>query len=641
MSVMRTRKTLLICWLSAAWFAAWVAWATQRLNADQLWSHADRVFLLLDLGLLYGGLLTLYALAAGWVDAVSRYAVQCVSAQRINKPWANKPWIHHSADTLRHVLTWTPLVYSLFLPQIVPSPAVWSRWTQELPSVWRLAGAGLLAALLTFLWNRLGAPGASSHIDQETPKPPRRFSSRVAWSALAALPLIPIALLWLQAPTQTDSDYLLSPLPAPPVEAPPPPPLVLLVIDGADLDDMILPMVEAGELPALARLMQQGTWGHLKSLKPTLSPVLWTSLATGKPMRDHGIKDFVFYHLPGVRPAIHRFPQGSGLNHRLFPHLEAQPIGFERPPYSTVQRRARTLWDIIGERYRVGIYRWLVTWPAEPVNGFLVSGGVYAGPGDWNPKAKSWLQRMRRLEDDPLESLSQFPPGVLSGIEPFEIQPPTDDMLRTYAPEAPFNRRHKHFRLVARSLVEPTAWELTRLMEDHSPHFVAASFYSVDSFQHRFGKFEKTAGPWAHAIAERYRESDRQLAALLEVLPAEGHLLVISDHGYDFEVDHHWEAPAGVFFGRGPAFEAGRRHDDLGLLDIAPLALHLLGFPMPDDMPGAKDGRFLQALAPPWRQVEDRLLTYERPPSERPTADLPASLSDAMKDELRSLGYIQ
>ena len=60
----------------------------------------------------------------------------------------------------------------------------------------------------------------------------------------------------------------------------------------ADPETMDL-LLSEGKLPNLARLRKEGAYGKLLSSKPMLSPILWTTIATGKPPADHGIGHFV------------------------------------------------------------------------------------------------------------------------------------------------------------------------------------------------------------------------------------------------------------------------------------------------------------------------------------------------------------
>src|ERR1044072_2473924 len=68
----------------------------------------------------------------------------------------------------------------------------------------------------------------------------------------------------------------------------------VLGLDGATWD-VIAPLVQAGEMPELARLMAQGASGSLRSVFPPLSPVAWTGVMTGKNSGRHGIFEFLEY----------------------------------------------------------------------------------------------------------------------------------------------------------------------------------------------------------------------------------------------------------------------------------------------------------------------------------------------------------
>src|SRR6187399_3315956 len=79
--------------------------------------------------------------------------------------------------------------------------------------------------------------------------------------------------------------------------------LLLIGWDAADWQ-VIHPLVDAGLMPTLERLINTGTIGNLASLSPMLSPILWTSIATGKRIQGHGVRGFA-EPLPdrsGIRP---------------------------------------------------------------------------------------------------------------------------------------------------------------------------------------------------------------------------------------------------------------------------------------------------------------------------------------------------
>src|SRR3954453_440465 len=68
--------------------------------------------------------------------------------------------------------------------------------------------------------------------------------------------------------------------------------LLLIGWDAADWK-LITPLVDAGRMPTLAKLIDSGCIGNISTLRPCLSPMLWTSIATGKTADQHGICGFV------------------------------------------------------------------------------------------------------------------------------------------------------------------------------------------------------------------------------------------------------------------------------------------------------------------------------------------------------------
>lgn len=67
--------------------------------------------------------------------------------------------------------------------------------------------------------------------------------------------------------------------------------VAVIGIDGADWS-VIQPMIAAGELPNLARLVATGRHGVLRSLVPTYSPVVWATIFSGEPPEVHGLVDW-------------------------------------------------------------------------------------------------------------------------------------------------------------------------------------------------------------------------------------------------------------------------------------------------------------------------------------------------------------
>ncbi|KAB2963300.1 MAG: hypothetical protein F9K16_06930, partial [Thermoanaerobaculia bacterium] len=127
--------------------------------------------------------------------------------------------------------------------------------------------------------------------------------------------------------------------------APRAPRVLVLGFDGLD-PVAVDRMLARGELPSFARLRGEGAYGRLRSFEPMLSPILWTTIATGRTPDAHGIGHFV-----ALDPAT-----GQSL------------------PVTSDLRRVRALWEILSENARTtAVVGWWATWPPEAIRGWMVS----------------------------------------------------------------------------------------------------------------------------------------------------------------------------------------------------------------------------------------------------------------------------
>ncbi len=122
--------------------------------------------------------------------------------------------------------------------------------------------------------------------------------------------------------------------------------VLLIGLDGATFD-VIGPLMKKGLMPRLKDLIDGGTSGILESTRPPITPAAWTTFMTGKGPGKHGIIDFLRYD-----PATNRLVFNNN-----------QKIS------------QKTIWQILSEKnYRVGSINVPMTFPPEPVNGFMISG---------------------------------------------------------------------------------------------------------------------------------------------------------------------------------------------------------------------------------------------------------------------------
>jgi hypothetical protein len=594
---------------------------TLGMNAHLYLGPRDPILLLVYFAVAYGALGLLFGLLAAAVGGLIR---------RTNAPRAVTTAIDAG---LLSALLLGPLLYYALLPDVGFMKGLLSGLIFGGGS--RLHALATLAALAAMLFG-LGQMGRP--LVQGLARATRSSGGALLRSVTIVLAVLVILVTLLVHPP-AEAKIAVGPDKAEePVARTPgsePTPLVLLCIDGCDLDDMVLPMAERGELPAFSRLMKEGTWGPLQTIIPTLSAVVWTTLITGKTPEQHGIRHFIVFRLPGITKAIHQFPRHTGLNFRIFPLIEKIPgCPPLQAPYTSNMREAEALWGIVGRTWPVGAWRWLVTWPVEPVNGFNVAGGV------------GWIQIMGEFEHQVGHALEQgfrYPRDLYDGLpEPPHVEDVTADMLEPYVGKGQIIPTGDwRVKAIAAGFHDPTGHYLPKLMRKYRARFTAASFYSVDEFCHYFAVYRNRGGIFSDAVAERYRYTDARLGEFLNEMGDSVNVIVVSDHGYNFRQNHHTDAPAGVFFARGPAFAAGRHVEKMNVYDVAPLCLYLLDLPLPEDMPGTGTAGYraalpesLLALRPPARRT-----TYET--GRRQNIDpVESPIDEQIKEQLRSLGYI-
>ncbi|MEE9127612.1 MAG: alkaline phosphatase family protein, partial [Planctomycetota bacterium] len=121
--------------------------------------------------------------------------------------------------------------------------------------------------------------------------------------------------------------------------------VLFIGIDSADWS-LMDPLMERGDLPNFSRLVEGGVRAKLRTIAPTLSPVIWTTVATGKLPEKHGIVDF----------------------------LAVDSRTGQQVPVTSNLRRAKAIWNILSETgAAVGVIAWWATWPPETVEGYMVS----------------------------------------------------------------------------------------------------------------------------------------------------------------------------------------------------------------------------------------------------------------------------
>jgi adenylyl-sulfate kinase len=355
--------------------------------------------------------------------------------------------------------------------------------------------------------------------------------------------------------------------------------LLLVGWDSADWK-IIHPLIDAGCLPGLASLVEQGISGNLATLEPQLSPMLWTSIATGKMAYHHGVAGFT----------------------------EVDPVNGQVIPVSYATRRCKTIWEILSQSgLRSHVVSWFATQGEQNLNGTMVSNmfchlnGVTADqePDSWPapPPGTYWPSELASTMND-------------LRVSPFEIDP--DQILRLFVPDAPnidFEKDHRLWQL-AKLLGETFSVHsaATHLMEtDPGWDFMAVYYRAIDEISHLFMPYHppKMEGispedfeMYKEVVTGAYRLHDLFLQRLIHLAGEDTAVVLVSDHG--FHSDHLrprftpgvpagitvWHRPQGIIAARGPDFNKDELVFAAGLLDITPTILHYFGLPVGADMEG-------------------------------------------------------
>jgi predicted AlkP superfamily phosphohydrolase/phosphomutase len=233
-------------------------------------------------------------------------------------------------------------------------------------------------------------------------------------------------------------------------------------------------LIEAGELPALAALASEGV-GEAVAPLPPVSSVSWASATTGQNPGRHGVFGFV----------------------------ERDPSSYDLTFTTAGSIRTPTAWELAA---RAGLKSLIVnipgTYPATPMNGVLITGFV-------SPNLRRSVYPERLLPD--LEEIG-YAVDVDLSLGHRDLAAFVDELFRAH------EARRKAFRM----LLEREPWDLAYL-----------AFTGTDRLHHfLWGQMEDGEEPWASHFLRYYREVDAGVADIVERLPQDTEVLLLSDHGF-------------------------------------------------------------------------------------------------------------
>ncbi len=259
--------------------------------------------------------------------------------------------------------------------------------------------------------------------------------------------------------------------------------ILLIGLDGAGWNIMI-PMIREGKLPNIKRLMDNGCWGKLETLKRSISEIIWTTIATGKPVDLHGITD----------------------------NLMKDPDSNEIVAPSSNFRKVKAIWNILSEhKNKVGVVGYKVSWPAEKVNGVIVS-----------DRADESGYFSRQYSEPPFTALcaeqifdsfkDKFNKSVATGPEMWAYK--KDMFMSNFAKYLLKNEKFSFFCL----------------------YLIGIDVLSHYYWRYTFSKSEEVSveeiSKYKNVIRDYYILCDRLIGDLLTTIDKDTTIIIVSDHGF-------------------------------------------------------------------------------------------------------------
>jgi len=396
-----------------------------------------------------------------------------------------------------------------------------------------------------------------------------------------------------------------------------------------------------------------------------LSPVVWTTIFTGKEPPEHGIDGWA--------------------------------------SSTSTHRRTKALWNILDDRgFESIVINVPGTWPPEEIKGGMLSGfpasGVHVGggtgvivaasdlangklPSPYRTAAAEIAERGAGLEVEQWSGWMQVGEqgeeaweGVFKikrlDKERYYLSPVyrADDRIAISAPRK--LKQELTISLGFPYILEGPGWGNWR--EDDQPAYLYEQLVEIsrlqtraallllerpwelfiyvntltDRVQHPYWSFmepqhftpidPEMIRRYGTKVTDAYEEADRQLGEILSRTGSDTYVVVVSDHGFraspspDRHIGEHDRR--GVYLIAGPGISHARG-TPAKLVDVTPTLLYLLGQPLAQDMPGKVIPMVRSQLAHPTSKIP----TYERTSGQAETEPV----GEGVRQQLKDLGYIE
>jgi hypothetical protein len=285
--------------------------------------------------------------------------------------------------------------------------------------------------------------------------------------------------------------------------------LVVFGVDGATWEQ-IDAFSSRGLTPNLARVRRDGATGTMRAQEPLFSPLLWTSMAAGKPPSEHGVHGFRVHADDARVPRFFEIAQHEG-------------------------------------GHRVGVYKWLVTWPPQEMThgGFMVPAWLAPTP-ETAPESLSFVKELelsRRLKRKRLQAVRSNRALTLAALGQGMRFSTLVEAAKWLAEERIFSPSEdtREVRLnMLRAQIDRDIFAYS--VQRSEPAVATFTYYPTDALGHRFWKYHEPEkyrdvdpvmlDEFHDAVTNAYLQADEILGEVFDMMPENARLVVVSDHGF-------------------------------------------------------------------------------------------------------------
>jgi predicted AlkP superfamily phosphohydrolase/phosphomutase/tetratricopeptide (TPR) repeat protein len=389
--------------------------------------------------------------------------------------------------------------------------------------------------------------------------------------------------------------------------------VAVFALDGADWE-LLSELADDGRIPNIEALLKGGASGSVQTIQPTVSPMLWTTAASGVPPDRHGVLDFT-------------------------DHVTHAPVD----GYS---RHAAALWDIADAFSRASeVVNWWTVWPpAAKTSVFFDTPAVLLPQAIYPPTLQSRGQSLAV----PVDTVGYSQIRRFLNITEKELE-------TAVSGGSPSDAINVFRRVLAKTWSDHRL--AINLYNEQKPLLLMMSYEGSDAVNHLFSPYhppyregvsQEGYRKYWPAVSNYYAEIDRLIGEWMNVLPPDTTVILTSTHGFRWGKNRPRSMPnggaalsdhrnPGVFIAYGRHVAPSRAAHVLSVYDLAPTILMLLGLPASTEMPGHPATWAFRDVAP----IQSvRVVSYSEFVPNRPISTEVRTDAKAYQQYLQAIGHL-